>query len=90
VNSINSINHVNNSIKFKKVSYPVFRSESDNKTDTVELSTKKNDDNKYKEYALDAIAGLATLAFVSTVLVKGMHKKVENLYKEKLVLSNLP
>ena len=90
MNSIDAINHVNNSINFKKVSYPVFRSESDNKTDTVELSTKKNDDHKYKEYALDAIAGLATLAFVSTVLVKGMHKKVENLYKEKLVLSNLP
>ena len=90
MNSIGSLNPVKCKINFKNVSCPSFRAKADNKTDSVELNTKKKDEIKYQNYAISGLATLTGIVVVSALLVKGMHKRVENLYKEKLVISKLP
>ncbi len=91
MNGISSISYVNNNIKRKNVSQPCFRAETEANIDTLELNNKKEEDPyKYHKYGLYTVAGLSVVGLAAGFLVKGMHKKVEQLYKEKLVISNLP
>ncbi len=91
MNSIEPIKLINNKINVNRVcSNTVFRANTENKTDSFELSTKEKDKKNSQKYALFATTGLLGLAAISALIVKGVHKQVENLYKEKLVLSNLP
>ncbi len=94
----NTLNLSNIDSYRKGVLNPNFRGNSNNSLekvptqDTIEISKSKEEKgmSKVAKWALGIGGALATLTIGGFCIAKGQSKRLEKLYKEKLVLSNLP
>ena len=79
------------------VSTPSFKSQQEalREHDVVEISAKQEVEKKKglskgAKWAIGLTAGLGTIAGTAVLVCKGKTNQLQKLYKEKLVLSNLP
>jgi len=82
-------NNITNDASASSVS-AVYKKTEPYPNDSLELSTKYNNLSKKKKASLYAASSTAFLACTSFVFLKYQKNRILNLYKKKLVISNLP